>query len=327
VPTTSPPPGDTSASAAVPPRFALAVSTTCLLAATAACLGDLFGRELTGGRLPAAPWWVVTAAGVLGVLWPAIRNPALQFGVGIVAGAAMLSGSVVLIPHNLLFAVVWVMQRLNPGVSAWGALPGPEVFVPLLAHIVAVVAAGGLGAGMVRRWREHRRRCVSCGRTDPAPPEQSTTGLVTFGVLAVLGCLPYAFLKTAWSLGHQVGMTGELFDQVGFASPGFGDTVLLTGVSVAVSAGMLFRLRHRLVRAGLLTVGTIGSLMLLPIAPVGLVLWIADLLGVTATDDSELAPWVFHLVYAGFLVWGIGLAGLTIAYFRATRRACAHHPS
>ncbi|GAB3428252.1 hypothetical protein [Flindersiella endophytica] len=54
-------------------------------------------------------------------------------------------------------------------------------------------------------------------------------------------------------------------------------------------------------------------------------MWLLDLLGVTTTDESEIAAWVFHLVYVGFPAWGVGLAGLTIIYYRSTRAVCAQH--
>jgi hypothetical protein len=119
-----------------------------------------------------------------------------------------------------------------------------------------------------------------------------------------------------------VGLTGHAFDAVGPTSPGFGDTVVLTGIGIAAAVAMGLRRRGRWLRPLLVAVGGLGSLMLLPVAALALVQVAEVALGSRRIDDQEIAPWAFLVVYASFAVWGTGLAGLTVGYARSTRPPC-----
>jgi hypothetical protein len=61
--------------------------------------------------------------------------------------------------------------------------------------------------------------------------------------------------------------------------------------------------------------------MLLPVSVIGVVMMIVA----PPASDGEIASWIFVLVYAGFIVWGLALAPLTALYLRATRQACRRH--
>src|SRR5699024_3472554 len=106
-----------------------------------------------------------------------------------------------------------------------------------------------------------------------------------------------------------------------------GDTVVLTGLSVVACLAMGAGLRTAVVRWALTAVGVIGSLMLVPVGATAAAQLVPVLWGSASIDDSEIAPWAFGLVYGSFLVWGVALAWLTIAYWRATRPDCRAHPA
>jgi hypothetical protein len=81
--------------------------------------------------------------------------------------------------------------------------------------------------------------------------------------------------------------------------------------------------RRPLARRAALAIGTLGSAMLLPVAVVAVPqLALAALTG-SGTDDSEIATWVFAVVYLSFAVWGTALALLTWTYWQVTRPACS----
>lgn len=311
-------------------RTARLVAGLCLLAAVAALVGHTFGEDLTGDQMPAAPWWVGLCGALVGVGWSiwvgrrAARPTQVVVGAGGVL--AMLAGSLILVPHNLLYALVWAFQLINPGPNAFGSnLSGAEIVPRLFGHLLAVVASAALAYATLQVWREVRGVCVACGRASAEPRLVRSRWLVGFGLLSILGCLPYGLLKTAWGLGARIGMTGHQFDEVGLNSPGFGDTALLTAVSVVASVCMLLRLNSRWLRPLLAFVGGVGSVMLLPVGVLGAGRTVVELLGLASSDVSELAPWVFYTVYVSFFVWGIGLCGLTIAYVRATAWLCGSH--
>jgi hypothetical protein len=130
-------------------------------------------------------------------------------------------------------------------------------------------------------------------------------------------------LKLAWGLGSRAGLTGHAFDDVSLTSPGFGDTVVLTLVSVVTCVGMGAAVRQPVARRAAIAIGTIGSTMLLPVAVVALPqLAVAALTG-RGTDDPEIATWVFVVVYLSFAVWGTALALLTRTYWQVTMPTCS----
>lgn len=298
----------------------------CALAAVASLAGHVFGEDLTGDRMPTAPWWFGLCGALAGVGWSLWvgRRPArlAQVVAGVSAVGAMLASSLILIPHNLLYAIVWAAQLVNPGHNAFDRVPGAEIVPRMVGHLLAVVASAALAYATLRVWRTMRGRCFACGRTAAEPKPVRTRWLVGFGLLSIVGCLPYGLLKIAWSLGSRIGMTGHQFDGIGFDSPGFGDTAVLTSVSIVASASMLLGLAGRWLRPVLAFVGAVGSVMLLPVGVLGAARTFAERVGLVSSDVTELAPWVFHTVYVSFFAWGIGLCGLTIAYVRRTARRC-----
>lgn len=281
--------------------------------------------------MPTAPRWL-TAAAAVGAAAVVLSNSRAdsppghaRLALAGVAGTLLLAGSLLAIPHTVLMAFVWVAARVTGGSGSFDVEP---VWLVSLTHLTVVAAASLVAAWLVAGRRRGRGRCVRCGRTDPHAPavgERWRRAVPWLAAVSIVAAVPYAVLKIAWSLGSRVGLVGHAFDDVTLASPGFGDTVVLTGISVVVSIVLGLRVRTAAVRLPALAVGALGSVMLLPAGLAGAAMLIPLALGVTEVDDSEIAPWAFATVYVSFLIWGLALAGLTICSWRVTRQRCRRH--
>ncbi|WP_129788858.1 hypothetical protein [Promicromonospora panici] len=305
-----------------------AVVLTCLLAAAALTAIELAGVP-DPVAMPTAPRWfaaVMAAATVLLVLPTGRPAPRWRTLLAAGTGAGMLSGSLLAVPHSVLMLVVGVVNLVT-GVG--GSFEFEIPWATAGAHLAVVVASSFVLAWLVTQRRSRRGLCARCGRAAAEPPvvgDGVRRALRLLATVAVLAVLPYAALKLAWGLGARIGLTGSAFDDVTFLSPGFGDTVVLTAVSVAVSlvmgAGVVpTSARGAVVRTVTAAFGVIGSLMLVPVSVVGVFL----LVTAPPTGDVEIAGWAFTMVYVCFTVWGLALAPLTALYLRATRRACRRH--
>jgi hypothetical protein len=239
---------------------------------------------------------------------------------GTVCAVAVAAGCVAAVPHTVLTLVVWLGGLMTGGVGPFDVTPA---WLPSAAYLTAVGAAGSLVVWLVVDRRRAQGRCAACGRREPAPPPPWSSLRIWAG-LAVVGALPYGLLKLAWALGIRIGLTGHVFDDVTFTSPGFGDTVVLTALGVAVAIGMGRRITGW-ARPALVTIGGIGSLMLLPVGTIAMARLAQVALGRRTIDDPEIAPWAFLVVYGSFLVWGVALAVLTVGYARSTRGSCTRH--
>lgn len=240
----------------------------------------------------------------------------------VLCGAGMLAGSLLAIPHTALIVIISLASRISGGVGPFDVTPQWPVTA---AHLITILAAVSLAVWVVVEQRRHRLRCLECGRVDPAPSAARWPALPWLAALAVAGSLPYGLLKAGWALGWTGGLIGHEFSDVSFTSPGFGDTAVLTCVSVIVTVSMGARLSAGWRRPVLIAVGAIGSFMLLPVAAVGIVDLVPLALGLRSIDDPEIADWAFLVVYGSFVVWGAALASLTIGYWRTTGRSCPRH--
>jgi hypothetical protein len=278
--------------------------------------------------MPVTPGWltVATAVGVAAtVLWPAHAPPRLRLALVITGGMGMLAGSLLAVPHTVLMVVVWTAGQVTGGGGSFDVQPA---WLSTGAHLTNIVAGIMIAAWTLAEWRLSGGRCPWCGRTADAPlrtGERSRRTLRLLAAIAVIGALPYGLLKLAWSAGWGIGLTGHGFDDVGFASPGFGDTVVLTGVSVVASVLMGARVTRRVVRIVSAAIGLVGSMMLLPVGVVALVMMVPIALGPGTIDDSQIAAWAFAVVYLSFVTWGFALSFLTAHYWQATRPACRRH--
>ncbi|WP_152442569.1 hypothetical protein [Nocardiopsis kunsanensis] len=303
--------------------------TACVAACAATAVAfALLG--MSGGQdpvaMPTAPRLVAAvaaAATAVLVLLPPGERGGLRAGAVLGAAAVMLSGSLLAIPHTVLMVIVRVSQQFTGGSGPFAVEPS---WSATLVHGLNVVATALVALWLVVDHRRRNDRCLRCGRISATPPPAGSRGRLWWPALvAVAGALPYGLLKLAWSLGSGVGLTGDGFAQVTAASPGFGDTVVLTGFSIVVCLVMGAGLGKGVVRWALTAVGAGGALMLLPVGLTAAAQFVTVLWGGASIDDSEIAPWAFGLVYGSFLVWGVAFAWLTVAYWRATRPYCRAH--
>lgn len=160
----------------------------------------------------------------------------------------------------------------------------------------------------------------------PAHPQPSphTTARGVLCLTAILACLPYLALKTAWIAGSDVGIPAGSFlldpDSAALMRTVNGLTVLMDS-AVVVLALMLSRPWGMRVP---------GWLPLLPVwvatgllAPIVLG-WPAQVaarvfagpLPRDAERHDFLQPWVFDVVYGGFLVQALALGALFVLYAR-----------
>lgn len=302
------------------------VGAGCLLAAGLVATAELVGRP-DPVAMPTAPAWLTILAAVATAvltMWPS--RPATRVRLGLVAlgVAGMAAGSVLAIPHTLLMVVIWAANQVTGGRGSFEVEPA---WLATTAHLVTMLAAGAVVGWLVTAWRLRSGRCARCGRTAAAPPPGAGTrwALRWLAAVAVLGAFPYGLLKIAWSLGSRIGLTGHAFDDVGFTSPGFGDTAVLAGLSVLVCVVMAAGVRQPVVRVLTSVVAATGSAMLVPVSTVGLVLLSQAALGLRTVDDTEIAPWILAGVYVCFFVWGTALTALTVTYWRSTAGTCPRH--
>ncbi|MDI3404877.1 hypothetical protein [Streptomyces cavernicola] len=139
--------------------------------------------------------------------------------------------------------------------------------------------------------------------------------------LAILACLPYVTLKVAWIAGSRVGIPdhSSLLDHPTAMAVANGLTVLMD-IAVVVLALLLTRPWGLRVRAWLLVLPLwVATGLLAPIlAGFPLQLLVRTFGGSTATAGGRstafLDEWVFGVVYGGFIVQGLALGVLAVAY-------------
>ncbi|MEQ4206386.1 hypothetical protein ABN028_07955 [Actinopolymorpha sp. B17G11] len=299
---------------------AVSVSTAALLDAAAHLVGY---HEVSG--MPTFPWWTSLGAAALalvaaGLPAPAVRATVLWLG----SGSILALSSLPVLPHDLLVIVSHLIVQVSGGKDLF-AVDTP--WLAVIRHLVVLTAAGAAWHAGVRARRRARGVCPGCGRIESREAAVGGRLARVGGLLAVVAPLPYVWLKLEWATGSTVGLADpDYFDGVTFFTPGFGDTALLGGLGVVVASAMMTVPRQRLVRATLVGIGAIGSVMLVPVGVLGALLLGATLLTVMPMDeDLAIRPWVFTMVYPSFLLWGVGLALATWQYWKGTKPACAHH--
>lgn len=145
-------------------------------------------------------------------------------------------------------------------------------------------------------------------------------------VLAVAACVPYVGLKLAWLAGGRLGIPdgSPLLDGGVVPAVGNAVTVLMVGC-VAVLALLLTRPWGLRVPAWLLVVPMwVSSGLLLPVMTAYPLQMAVRLLGGSGGGTGSggsggepfLEPWVFGVVYGGFIVQGIALGTLFALYAR-----------
>ncbi|GAB3754867.1 hypothetical protein [Microlunatus parietis] len=301
-------------------------AVVCALAAAGFVVLMIFDLGETAPGMPMAPRPVAAlgalAAAVLIFLIRERTRPALLITT-LVALLIMAAGSAAAIPYTGLMMIIMTIGLVT---QASGPFVLDPPVITMITHLVTAIAAFLGGAWLLGRWRAARGLCPSCGRVEASVQPGRSRWVPILAAVAVVGALPYGLLKLAWAVGLRIGLPGHSFDSVSFASPGFGDTAALTGLSIVASVLMGLRLRQRLVRLGLIIVGTVGSFMLVPVGVIGAVIGlIPAALGLRQIGDAEIAGWAYAVVYGSFAVWGVGLCLLTIHYARGTRPDCRTH--
>jgi hypothetical protein len=295
-------------------RYRMPAALCCLAAAVAAAVAGVTGAaDVT--PMPAAPWPVVVvgavAAAVLTLLRPPPRQARLVLAGQVAGGLLMLAGSLGRLPHNLLFAVVWVFMKITGATPAFEMNPQWGKFA---VHLITLAAAVALALRIRRRLR-----------TDPAvrsgerawpnlPPERALRLLRLVAVVAVVMPLPYGVLKMAWALGWRGGFTGDAFSDVDVATPGFGDTGVLAAGAVVLAIVMAVPLAWRWLRPVCAVIGGVGALMLVPAGAVGCYDLVLTAFGVERHELTSISLWVFVVVYPTLLLWGLALAVETWLY-------------
>ncbi|MGW7229037.1 hypothetical protein [Streptomyces cyaneofuscatus] len=162
----------------------------------------------------------------------------------------------------------------------------------------------------------------------PAPPPTAPYRIgrvrTVARALAVAACVPYAGLKLAWLAGSRAGIPdgSPLLDGGVVLAVGNAVTVLMVGC-VVVLALLLTRPWGLRVPAWLLVVPMwAASGLLLPILTAYPLQMAVRLLGGDGgqasggAGDPFLEPWVFGVVYGGFIVQGLALGTLFALYAR-----------
>ncbi|KOU54964.1 hypothetical protein ADK55_13975 [Streptomyces sp. WM4235] len=142
--------------------------------------------------------------------------------------------------------------------------------------------------------------------------------------VAIAATVPYLTLKAAWLGGSHLGIPdGSVLLDPGLSLPLLNALSLVMDSGVVLLALVLTRPRGLRVPAGLLTVPVfIATGLLTPITlgfP-GQLLMAALGAGSDAAERAArepfLDPWVFNVVYLGFMVQAVSLAGLFVPYAR-----------
>ncbi|NEC69547.1 hypothetical protein G3I41_33965, partial [Streptomyces sp. SID9727] len=142
--------------------------------------------------------------------------------------------------------------------------------------------------------------------------------------VAIVSCLPYITLKTAWVAGSRVGIPdgSGLLDHRALMAVANGGSVLMDG-AVVVLALLLTRPWGLRVPAWLLAlpVWTATGLLLPIMTGYPAQLLVRTLGGSTGGAEAAggrpfLSEWVFGVVYGGFILQGLSLGALFVLYAR-----------
>lgn len=162
----------------------------------------------------------------------------------------------------------------------------------------------------------------SSHEAQPPTTRATRTRRVAFWT-AVLPCLPYLALKTIWISGGQLGIPpdSELLDgEVDTAMKLLnGLTLLLDGAVIVLALVFSRDLGRRLPAWLLVGPAWVATGLLAPIVtgyPVSVVVGLID--DAPPGGEGFLEPWVFMMVYGGFLVQGVSLGVLFVGF--AARR-------
>ncbi|MEV1248515.1 hypothetical protein ACIBO2_06425 [Nonomuraea sp. NPDC050022] len=146
-------------------------------------------------------------------------------------------------------------------------------------------------------------------------PQKAGIGRITAAVVAMAAMLPYLTLKIFWLTGHPVGVSDPALmndpAMVGLNVMTFGMDAVALLLALAFTTRQGMRLPAWLVLLPL-WVGTGLLSVVIVTVPVG-VLVSGPSIFVT---DGPIAPWVYMMVYGGFIGQGVGLIVAFVLYAR-----------
>ncbi|MEV0353598.1 hypothetical protein AB0H88_48280 [Nonomuraea sp. NPDC050680] len=146
-------------------------------------------------------------------------------------------------------------------------------------------------------------------------PQKAGIGRITAAVVAMAAMLPYLTLKIFWLTGHPVGVSDPAFmddpAMVGLNVMTFGMDAVALLLALAFTTRQGMRLPAWLVLLPL-WVGTGLLSVVIVTVPVS-VLVSGPSIFVT---DGPIAPWVYMMVYGGFIGQGVGLIVAFVLYIR-----------
>ncbi|MEU7599685.1 hypothetical protein [Streptomyces sp. NPDC041003] len=156
----------------------------------------------------------------------------------------------------------------------------------------------------------------------PAPAPGAGRGIL--GAVAIAATVPYLALKTAWLSGSRIGIPdGSVLLEPGPVLIAANSVTLAMDASVILLVVVLTRPWGIRVPAWLLAVPVfVATGLLTPIITAFPGQLLIRALGfgadpaAAAAREPFLDPWVFNVVYGGFMVQGLALAGLFVPYAR-----------
>lgn len=187
-------------------------------------------------------------------------------------------------------------------------------------RIAALLIGAILAIQLFKRQREQWELCGACGRRR-SPAWGWSRHVPQIAWLSVVPASAYAALKVHWIAGGTFALDDpSIHSDLTFWSPGYGDTVLLVGLGVAMTFVMAYRVTWP-PRWFLLVPCGLGSSILVLVGVHGGLMSIVNLF-TPVIPESSFEPWIGLFVYPTFFTWGMCLALVTLAYFRFTRSAC-----
>ncbi|UKY49458.1 hypothetical protein [Streptomyces inhibens] len=160
----------------------------------------------------------------------------------------------------------------------------------------------------------------------PAPRGAAGTARTVLRVTTLAACVPYLSLKIAWVAGSRLGIPeGSALRQDGNSLMALNLLTVLMDAAVIVLAFLLTRPWGQRVPAWLLALPMwCATGLIAPILAVFPVQSLAAALrdgaggsgGSGGSPDELLAPWVWNIVYSGFIVQGLALGTLFVLYAR-----------
>jgi hypothetical protein len=298
---------------------------------------------------PETTGWAIAVVGALGV----VAAIALARGAGRGASRTLLIAvawvfavtlALVITDFRILVLVAYTPILLLGAPFGWlTELRIAEAITWPLVNQGVCMAGGVLWAATaVSYQRRTRGACAHCGRDDAEPSWSTREAAARWGkpavAVAVLVPVVYAVTRIAWALGYPLGITEAFFRQ------GVATGLWLRGAALATlalaGAALTLGLAQRWSEVFPGWVPILGGrrvprkLVIVPAVSVSIIVTTAGLMFVRAaiagdfTLGTHAVTWTenWGALWPELLwpVWGVALAGATLAYHLRTRGRCAY---